>query len=122
MRIRKLIEDLMIERMGENDEIVTRYMADREFQGSAFPILAREIFEAVRTKAAGAEPAFAMLLRRAGQRPLRPRREKLAGLLSRFYSFDEDQAFPGRKGTYRLEAPGCQRGVGIAGRHEERTG
>jgi len=46
--IRKLIEDLMIERMGENDKIVTRYMADREFQGSAFPILAKEIFEAVR--------------------------------------------------------------------------
>jgi type I restriction enzyme R subunit len=46
--IRKLIEDLMIERMSENDKIVTRYMADRDFQGSAFPILAREIFEAVR--------------------------------------------------------------------------
>ena len=46
--IRKLIEDLMIERMGENDRIVTRYMSDKEFQGSAFPILAREIFEAVR--------------------------------------------------------------------------
>ena len=48
--IRKLIEDLMIERMGENDKIVTRYMADNEFQGAAFPILAREIFEAVREK------------------------------------------------------------------------
>jgi len=46
--IRKLIEDLMIARMGENDRIVTRYMSDKEFQGSAFPILAREIFEAVR--------------------------------------------------------------------------
>jgi type I restriction enzyme R subunit len=46
--IRKLIEDLMIERMGENDKIVTRYMADREFQGAAFPILAREIFESIR--------------------------------------------------------------------------
>ena len=34
----------MIERMGENDKIVTRYMADQDFQGSAFPILAREIF------------------------------------------------------------------------------
>ena len=45
--IRKLIEELMIERMGENDAIVMRYMADREFQGSAFPILAREIFDAV---------------------------------------------------------------------------
>jgi type I restriction enzyme R subunit len=48
--IRKLIEDLMIERMGENDKIVTRYMGDQEFQRSAFPILAREIFEAVRSK------------------------------------------------------------------------
>ena len=46
--IRKLIEDFMIERMGENDKIVTRYMADREFQGSAFPILAREIFHSIR--------------------------------------------------------------------------
>jgi len=52
--IRKLIEDLMIERMADNDKIVTRYMADREFQGSAFPILAREIFEEVRAQAAGA--------------------------------------------------------------------
>ena len=50
-----LIEELMIERMGENDKIVTRYMADQEFQGSAFPILAREIFEAVR--ATGGEAA-----------------------------------------------------------------
>lgn len=41
----------MIERMGENDAIVTRYMVDKEFQGSAFPILAREIFQAVRSKA-----------------------------------------------------------------------
>lgn len=46
--IRKVIEDLMIERMAENDEIVTRYMADKEFQASAFPILAREIFDTVR--------------------------------------------------------------------------
>src|SRR5262249_42311161 len=46
--IRKLIEDLMIERMEQNDRIVTRYMADREFQSTAFPILAREICEAVR--------------------------------------------------------------------------
>lgn len=52
--IRKLVEDLMLERMGENDKIVTRYMADQQFQGSAFPILAREIFEAVRAKAAAA--------------------------------------------------------------------
>ena len=58
--IRKLVETLMIERMGENDAIVTRYMADQEFQGSTFPILAREIFEAIRersTLSAGAEQA-----------------------------------------------------------------
>jgi type I restriction enzyme, R subunit len=48
--IRKLLEELMIERMGENDKIVTRYMSDRDFQGAAFPILAREIFETIRAK------------------------------------------------------------------------
>lgn len=52
--IRKLIESLMIERMGENDRIVTRYMADQDFQSSAFPILAREIFEDVRSRATNA--------------------------------------------------------------------
>ena len=46
-------EDMMIERMGENDKIVTRYMADRDFQGTAFPILAREIFEDVQRKQLG---------------------------------------------------------------------
>jgi type I restriction enzyme, R subunit len=37
----------MIQRMGENDKIVTRYMDDQEFQDSAFPILAKEILEAI---------------------------------------------------------------------------
>lgn len=46
--VRKLIEDLMIQRMSENDKIVTRYMDDGEFQRTAFPILAREIFETIR--------------------------------------------------------------------------
>lgn len=45
--VRKLIESLMIQRMAENDKIVTRYMDDGDFQRTAFPILAREIFEAV---------------------------------------------------------------------------
>ena len=48
--VRKLIEDLMIQRMAENDKIVTRYMDDGEFQRTAFPILAKEIFEAVHTQ------------------------------------------------------------------------
>lgn len=50
--VRRLIEGLMIERMAENDRIVTRYMADQAFQGSVFPILAREIFDAVRAMTA----------------------------------------------------------------------
>ena len=46
--IRKMLEDLMIQRMAQNDKIVTRYMADQEFQSSAFPILAKEIFDSIR--------------------------------------------------------------------------
>lgn len=45
--IRKLIEELMIQRMGENDRIVTRYMDDKDFQSAAFSILAREIFVSI---------------------------------------------------------------------------
>ena len=47
LRIRRLIEEMMIERMRENDKIVTRYMPDYNFQCTAFPILAREIFEVI---------------------------------------------------------------------------
>ena len=46
--VRKLLEDLMIQRMSENDRIVTRYMDDAEFQRTAFPLLTREIFELIR--------------------------------------------------------------------------
>jgi len=49
--IRKLLESLMIERLGENDDIVTRYMEDSDFQGAAFPILAKEIFEKIQANA-----------------------------------------------------------------------
>ncbi len=45
--IRKLIEELMIQRMADNDKIVTRYMDDQEFQNYAFPLLSKEIFESV---------------------------------------------------------------------------
>lgn len=48
--IRKLVQDLMIDHLAENDKIVTRYMAAQEFQGAVFPILAREIFEAIGSK------------------------------------------------------------------------
>jgi len=48
--VRQLIESLMIQRLGENDDIVTRYMEDATFQGAAFPILAKEIFEEIRSR------------------------------------------------------------------------
>ena len=48
--IRKLIESFMIQRLSDNDKIVTRYMDDQAFQDSAFPILAKEIFEAIQAK------------------------------------------------------------------------
>ena len=57
--IRGLIEELMIERMGENDRIVTRYVSDEAFRGSAFPILARAIFDAVHTRQAVGTPGDA---------------------------------------------------------------
>ena len=45
--IREMVGKLMLERMGENDVLVTRYMSDPEFGEIAFAVLAREIFEAV---------------------------------------------------------------------------
>ena len=45
--IRKLIEGFMIQRMADNDKIVTRYMDDPEFQNVAFPVLAKAIFESI---------------------------------------------------------------------------
>lgn len=46
--IRKLIEELMIDRMTENDKIVTRYMSDKDFQSSAYPVLAKDIYQTIR--------------------------------------------------------------------------
>ena len=45
--IRKMIEEFMIERMSENDAIVTKYMGDNKFQAAAFPILAKAIFDSI---------------------------------------------------------------------------
>jgi hypothetical protein len=45
--VKTLIENLMIQRLGENDDIVTRYMEDGAFQSAAFPILTQEIFKSV---------------------------------------------------------------------------
>ena len=53
--IREILGRLMIERMSENDALVTRYMSDPEFQEVAFSVLAREIFEAVADSASAVE-------------------------------------------------------------------
>jgi type I restriction enzyme, R subunit len=45
--LRKTIEDLMIQRMGENDKIVTRYMDDKAFESAAFSVLSKVIYEAI---------------------------------------------------------------------------
>lgn len=45
--IKKIIESMMMQRMTENDEIVTRYMDDADFQGTVFPLLARDIYHGV---------------------------------------------------------------------------
>ncbi|MEX2244418.1 MAG: type I restriction endonuclease [Fimbriimonadaceae bacterium] len=52
---RKMIERIMVERMSENDKIVTRYLEDGDFQNEAFPILAKAIFEAIRAEATEGE-------------------------------------------------------------------
>jgi len=48
--IKKLISEFMIERMAENDAIVTKYMDDQQFNGAVLPILARDIFHSVRSE------------------------------------------------------------------------
>jgi type I restriction enzyme R subunit len=45
--LRKLIEEFMVQRMSENDKIVTRYMDDKEFESAAFSVLSKEIYESI---------------------------------------------------------------------------
>ena len=48
--IKSVIESLMMQRMSENDGIVTRYMDDTNFQKTIFPILAKEIYKSILDK------------------------------------------------------------------------
>lgn len=48
--IKDLLADFMLDAMGDNDEFVTKYMANSAFQSAAFPILAKVIFDSVRNK------------------------------------------------------------------------
>lgn len=45
--LRQMLEDLMIQRMGENDKIVSRYMDDKVFEDIAFEVLSKVIYEAI---------------------------------------------------------------------------
>ncbi len=45
--LRKLIEEFMMQRMSENDKIVTRYMEDQDFESAAFSVLSKEIYDAI---------------------------------------------------------------------------
>lgn len=45
--IKAIIESLMMQRITENDRIVTRYMDDSNFQKTIFPILAKEIYKSI---------------------------------------------------------------------------
>jgi type I restriction enzyme, R subunit len=51
--IRKIIESLMMQRMAQNDDIVTKYMDDDDFQKTIFPILAKEIYSDILRREAG---------------------------------------------------------------------
>jgi len=48
--IKEMVENLMIQRMAENDNIVTRYMDDSKFQEAIFTILAKEIYKNILRK------------------------------------------------------------------------
>ena len=45
--LRRLLEDLMIQRMSENDKIVSRYMDDKAFEDAAFGVLSKAIYETI---------------------------------------------------------------------------
>jgi type I restriction enzyme R subunit len=45
--LRQILEDLMIQRMNENDKIVTRYMDDKAFEDAAFAVLSKVIYDSI---------------------------------------------------------------------------
>ena len=55
--LRQMIEDLMIQRMSDNDKIVTRYMDDKEFGDAAFGVLSKSIYESIPKDSPGDAPA-----------------------------------------------------------------
>lgn len=56
LSFRKAVETLMVERMQENDAIVERYLSDADFQNSAFRLMARSAYDALRKEANPSTP------------------------------------------------------------------
>ncbi len=48
--LRQLLEDLMVQRMTDNDQIVTRYMDDKAFGDAAFSVLSKAIYDSIPTE------------------------------------------------------------------------
>ncbi len=46
--IKAIIESFMLQRLSENDSIVSRYMSDIDFQKPVFHLLAKDIYKTVR--------------------------------------------------------------------------
>ncbi len=57
--IQKMLDDFFIQRMAENDKIVTRYMDDKEFKSVVMPLLSKAIFVSVHRAANNAEKEIA---------------------------------------------------------------
>lgn len=53
--LRQMLEDLMIQRMGENDKIVSRYMDDKAFEDAAFAVLSKVIYETIPAEGSAVE-------------------------------------------------------------------
>jgi len=51
------IEGLMIDRMDQNTDIVTKYLNEPDFQAVAFGLLVKRIYEEIRKSVSGIEPA-----------------------------------------------------------------
>ena len=55
--LRQLIEELMVQRMADNDKIVTRYMDDKEFGDAAFTVLSKAIYDSIPTEDVTPKPS-----------------------------------------------------------------
>ncbi|WP_437593442.1 type I restriction endonuclease subunit R [Sorangium sp. So ce1000] len=53
LSMKQKVEDLMIDRMDQNQDIVTRYLNDPEFQETVFRPLVKKLYEAARSAGAG---------------------------------------------------------------------